>query len=920
MKYKKLFLIMLLLVTIFIYDTQDVTAYDKQGCLDESGNPEIQSIIDACGNCISNPGERWGAIWFTDNPSDPHGYGVNAQGVTSKTIYLRGQYNQCGSSITTYDGMTAVDIRFYRPGSSDIATYLSSVNGAELDRGHVTQSGSYTWSSPGNYLSTTLYLNDEFYQDAEWVDSMGAYLLDVGVWRCPKNGKASGCGVSPSPVIVRADYHEGDPDPDPDPPNPDPDPPCTDEDCPTGSATTTVDIKQKNKTTSKFDNWTDELIYAKPGDTIIYNYSYYSGVQALANQIASTIDGGHEGDEDTANTYKTFVQAESDWDNYYITSDPSNTNRHDYANGEVVSKSTNQSYSITSNDVGKTLEGSVTSSFPETASNWTVDLDPDHVWTFAGEEVECPKDPKTGKPTKVAPCYKFDPPHTHTHTNPVYNHEAKGIASKSVGVRIPFNYEISDGQQPSKIKANNPKGDIVYAGETITVSEVQVGVNKVHNGTLNESYATKTQNAKIDLYAFWTDGNKTIQSGNVSVNPSTSVCSYYNNNRECVQIDSEERVLNKDSELSGVTEKFFNGKTYNVFDVKAGSKFCLAYSVSISRSSSNVGSNSSDGNHYISKPTCFVVAKKPIFQVWGGSIYSNGTISANIQAKTNLQGNLSYTDSIKGNGAGSVNYVFASWAEQAVVAKGNNSQMSSGAATSYVSECKRAPLTISNSSCNSSTGGGTGNSGITVDNSVAMGIRARFVDKAMETTPIKTSSVVDISGANIANNPKYFYFTNNATISASAPLIQNITHIVYAKNNIFINSDLTYVDGPYTSLTQIPQYIIIADRDINIGCHVKTIHAQLIAGGAIKTCTTNVNGDEPDSNSSARSNQLKIHGSLIAEQLILGRTYGAGTGSDSTEPAEIIDLDPTTYFWSGASASKTPTLHAVYTKELAPRY
>ena len=120
----------------------------------------------------------------------------------------------------------------------------------------------------------------------------------------------------------------------------------------------------------------------------------------------------------------------------------------------------------------------------------------------------------------------------------------------------------------------------------------------------------------------------------------------------------------------------------------------------------------------------------------------------------------------------------------------------------------------------------------------------------------------------------------------------------------------------------MPQYVIYAEKNINIECNVKRVDAILVAGkdlnsnGKVNTCS------DADSsyNDEDRSNQLTINGTIIANKLTLGRTYGAGPGDASGIPAEIINVTPATFYWTTGEANTTPSLQVTFQRELAPRY
>ena len=68
--------------------------------------------------------------------------------------------------------------------------------------------------------------------------------------------------------------------------------------------------------------------------------------------------------------------------------------------------------------------------------------------------------------------------------------------------------------------------------------------------------------------------------------------------------------------------------------------------------------------------------------------------------------------------------------------------------------------------------------------------------------------------------------------------------------------------------------------------------------------------------------ELKVNGMIIADKLILNRSYGAWAGTGSGVPAEIINYDTSAIVWGKGMAAKSDfdTLTTVYQHEIAPRY
>lgn len=151
-----------------------------------------------------------------------------------------------------------------------------------------------------------------------------------------------------------------------------------------------------------------------------------------------------------------------------------------------------------------------------------------------------------------------------------------------------------------------------------------------------------------------------------------------------------------------------------------------------------------------------------------------------------------------------------------------------------------------------------------------------------------------VPGANIAN------FTGSASITTTG--------------TITIDQDITYNTGSLTNANGIPQLILIGNN-INIAGNVKHIDAWLIATGTINTCSDVVQTAVRSTNC---SNQLVINGPIMANQLLLDRSY-----YDKTKPedaAEKINLRSDSYIWSNNVAKQNGQWQTVYSTDLPPRY
>ena len=901
-------------------DNEASALYDWNSCMSSSGGREhISSVKWVCNQIANAPAVNTCSLWL--------GPANNSTTVDFEIPSSEIQTNSRGEKTATiaYWGMCT-----YATNETD-PLWVNNDNNS-IDDGNNLNRG--LWGSP-NKVNTTLNV-DRFIDGATIVSQTSTktkYGRTVTIGRC-HGGNPNSCSEMDEDIIITIENtilcdpatdccpgEEGYPNCPPpcDPatdccpgeegyPNcPIPCNPATDccpgEECyETGCVCycgedTSVTVKQKNSSSKipSYSSWTVNKIYAKPTDKINYTYTYCAGVQFHASDTVTTKHGSHEC-EDTSNTNKDFSDAIT-WNNYYKVSAPHSYSRtFTYNVGDVTDASSEHSFNVEGSDVGKVLDSTITSSTPISASSSDDGI---HTWSkVCSKDCACNNaNPETGAAdTMDCAC----PAESFSHDNNYYSKSyTSGPDSESVDVRIPYNYRIDNGKV-------NIKTDIFFAGETFTLTDAKIDVMTAYSETLKETYATKTQSAKISLYSYY-------------VTPSGSKSS-------AVLMDSKDvSSMNSSSNLKGSTETFFSGKTYSIYDIPAGSNMCLYLVSSIGKSSSNPDSNAAEGT-YTSPTVCKVIYKKPSFQIWGGSLYT-GSSNLKTAYKTNVSGYYSY-----GPNNTDKNTTFGSWVEYAVVyGKDQGSAaatgIASGASSSYSKDskkpggsleptsakyCKRAPLTISNVSCASDK---ITKSGITTSSSVLNSIYGLFIDGHSLKATSNNANLSNTSTYNEDKHIRYTSVTNNTNISASGSLPVGITHVVYSNGTINITSNLTYENTPLTSISQMPQYIIYA-KNINIACNVTRIDGWVIAkDGTIKTCS-----DGGDDNSSARSKQLIINGPVIAKSVVFGRTYGAASGKNSVVPAEIFNMTPMTNLWSEAGASNTPTLHSQYIRELAPRY
>lgn len=418
-------------------------------------------------------------------------------------------------------------------------------------------------------------------------------------------------------------------------------------------------------------------------------------------------------------------------------------------------------------------------------------------------------------------------------------------ATSSVVVDVPYNFNNS-----IKIESGD---NYVYAGASINIQST-VSINKKKNQLVGgDDYATIVRNAQIKYIV---DQNGSVTEVPIGISNST---------------------LNADSRLSGKQEKF--SQTIPVQDLPAGSQVCITAAVypASSGADSNLDANGNNEWAY-SEPTCVVVAKKPLFQVWGGSVYSAGDIATKISQKV-------IDDKTR---------LYGSWVELSLVADKNNDGLASGASLASESGgdsfsfCNYNPLTIANQGCY------LGNAGIRIKKSKKESLLANFTEQTETVSSNQVSGISNFSGVKILKSS-----------GDSMTITENI---------ILNNIDME-------TINQAP-ILFIYSKNINISCSVNRIDAILIAENTIDTCydASEDMTNKVALNSQARSNQLIINGTMIADYLKLGRTYGASTGKNSGVPAEIINASTGIYLWGMQNNEGSDRLYTVYLRELSPRY
>ncbi len=686
---------------------------------------------------------------------------------------------------------------------------------------------------------------------------------------------------------------------------PDPTPPTTLDDDDLSDAF--LDMRVKNPTGATEYRKYQETVYAKPGQVLSYRssynpvlqYAYYVYPQKFRLNGTGTVypTSGINTASTLGTMFNAYKGSYGNWNNSYTVFSKTGgflsgySEDFIYSNGQTEKRVNTNTHQVKTGEVGRNLAETAATNKNNRTKTTVSQV------TFTAD----------GSSNNVANTYTAN-------------------KTSTANAYVPYNYDTT-------LKIEEDDDEVIYAGEEKNIKyEIDVipkTNNKTTDGSDGEKYATIMRDAisKVVIYL----GTEKPQSNGWNGTRTADVCNYFigaaSNGTTCKFANEKTEDLNPSGILTGSQHKL--ELLMQVPDVVAGTQLCVA--VASFPASSGLATNwdSTDGNNKwrISKSRCFTIAKKPLFEVWGGSVYSGGSIRTAVTTKNNLAG--------VGDLGGVI--VFGSWSEQSVVSLGQTFGMASGAATGLATNAAgggsyegstpvycthRVPLSLANYSSSALSGicgntQATGNSGISavISNKESLvGTLPNEDSKVYEYTANSTIALNNTGGKDVIRYNSSASLTINASVANTGK-----THIVHAKGDVMINGNITYQGGSsttYSDMGSIPK-VIIYGNNITIGCSVTTINAILIAEQDITTCASS------DINLRANSTQLTINGAIISNKLFLNRTHGAATGANSKVPGEIVNYDISTLLWGRAKSdpgNEHKNLTAVYSHEIAPRY
>lgn len=475
--------------------------------------------------------------------------------------------------------------------------------------------------------------------------------------------------------------------------------------------------------------------------------------------------------------------------------------------------------------------------------------------------------------------------------------------TKTATVYVPYNYR-------TLLSSSIDSTDIVFQGASVTANYDWSVLPRKNDKTAPDwpGYATSTPDDKTQVVMFewlYYPGDHNVEGDEFST---VGPAQYYSSGRVPGTYNAY-KIITGDQNPAGKYNGEEYGETHNrtIPDngEYVGYKYCTAIAFYPSDSHNNMGNSLEIQRQYgeagamdagerwnISGASCRTIAKKPNFQVWNGSIYTEGTINTSISRKwTGVS-----TVGLSSDYNPSSTDIFGSWADYAIIAGKNNKTMASGAMLGYnnsyydlrgpggkpagTSAQDLAPETIANNSTP------TGNSGINASASYHQNLArldSRYRDKAATLIREVNGSVVgskriyaaktgtqaasvnssvkiselgldgSIDTSNLTNDDnglikRVLTDTNNSKKDNTLIIVSSGTlvidrNICYGSCSGDATKLSTYATGTSTNkAATLPQILIFA-KNIEIDQNVTRVDAWLVAegdesgsGGVLSTC------------------------------------------------------------------------------------
>jgi len=314
----------------------------------------------------------------------------------------------------------------------------------------------------------------------------------------------------------------------------------------------------------------------------------------------------------------------------------------------------------------------------------------------------------------------------------------------------------------------------------------------------------------------------------------------------------------------------FGSQGYTIPDPSpVGTKYCFALSVR------PYSDTSTDWRYGV--PTCVTIGITPKLAVWGHDFKTQGSINTSLSR-------------ISGR-------TYGSWGEYGTLSNGANQGMASGSG-----------LVDGNGAANQESW-----SNLTFANRTTGGLQPFGSYGAVTNFTVNQSGAVVINGDVTLPGSGY-----------TSPFGTGYKRVVRINGTLRISNNLTYANGPYSSISSIPRVVLIAE-DIIIDPNVTRIDTWLVAN-RIATCSNVTNAGSnfvsPDSVSMQANtcpNPLRFNGPVVANELYPYRTTNSGNDTDTVGETFNLRADAFLSAFAGGGINN-PVASTDMVTDLPPRF
>ena len=327
---------------------------------------------------------------------------------------------------------------------------------------------------------------------------------------------------------------------------------------------------------------------------------------------------------------------------------------------------------------------------------------------------------------------------------------------------------------------------------------------------------------------------------------------------------------------------------------------------------------------------CLSIGKSPHLQAANGDVYAGGVL--------NSAGACTITRSpvISGSSVTIAGSRYSSWATYGVTSLGTSRAFASN--NLRAGDPTSASLVFANRLVTNAFGSAHGYFGNLNSNTTGLPDVTRclnepfstFSPQATPTTPTTSINLAPLvgGGGGVVGRS---YNIGSGTFTITAPpgwTIPRNTKVIIdvrgANADVKIDSNLIYNNGPYASIDEIPQLVILSGRDITIGSGVSRVDGILGMRRDLITCELPVATTEP--RLGVCNTALNINGAVVAGGKVRAfRTYGAevsvANGTSYDTPAEVFNFAPNVLLKSLPSPGNPDVdVRTVSEKEAPPRF